>query len=220
MIFSNFLRSRLFGKDVFGNQLTGTIPETIARVKGLQILHLKDNRLTGTIPSEFGELPYLSWFDISQNHLHGTIPASFGRSTSIQDFRIVDNYIHGTVPRGACTKTSNVNNGAVKVHGCHGIACPQGWYNSRGHATVDHPCEKCPEGYSNLYMSSTFCEEFTEEDIWAMFFEVMDGHNWPNDDKVNWSNPNIPLCEWGGMICDEKGEVISVAFPLQSSDIQ
>jgi hypothetical protein len=68
-----------------------------------------------------------------------------------------------------------------------------------------------------LYMSSTLCDEFTEEDIWTMFFEVMDGHNWPADDKNNWSDPNVPLCEWGGMVCDEKGEVISVAFPLESA---
>jgi hypothetical protein len=198
--------------------LTGTIPATIARVKGLQILHLKENRLTGTIPSEFGDLLYLSWFDVSQNFLYGTIPSSFGQSVSLEDFRIVDNYIHGTIPSGLCENIPNLNGGDIEENRCHGVACPRGWYNSHGYATADFPCEKCPEGTTNLYMSSSFCDAISDEDILSIFFEVMDGRNWPTESQVNWSNHEVPVCEWGGIDCDELGEITSISFPVHSNN--
>lgn len=200
--------------------MTGTIPSTIARVNGLQILHLKDNRLTGVIPFEFGNLPYLSWFDISKNYIHGTIPSSFGSSVSLDDFRIVDNYIHGTIPPGLCHNNPNINGGAVQIHKCYGIACPQGWYSPRGYATIDVPCEKCPDGTTNLYMSSSFCDVLSDDDILSILFEVMGGRDWPIDAQINWSDFNVPLCEWGGIDCDENGEMTSISFPIrgQSGD--
>lgn len=187
-------------------------------MKGFQILHLKDNQLTGTIPPEFGDLPYLSWFDVSQNYIYGTIPSSFGNCLTLEDFRISDNYIYGTVPDGLCTNL-NVNDGAVKIRKCHGIACPQGWYATRGHATTNQSCEKCPAGTSTLYMGSTYCEEFTDHDILSIFYEVMQGsHSWPTESKINWSNHDVSLCEWAGIDCDEDGDVVSLSFPLSHID--
>jgi Leucine-rich repeat (LRR) protein len=199
--------------DACGNQLVGTIPSSIARVKALQILHLKDNQLTGTIPSEFGDLPYLSWFDVSQNYISGTIPSSFGSCVTLEDFRISDNYIYGTIPDGLC-HNSNVNDGTTQVHECHGIACPQGYYASSGHATLNQSCEKCPIGTSNMFLGSTYCEEYTDHDILSILFEVLQGHDWPSESKVNWGNHGISLCEWAGIDCDANGEVISLGFPL------
>lgn len=201
--------------DIFGNQFTGTIPASIARVKGLQILHFKDNSLTGTIPSEFGDLPYLSWFDISQNYISGTIPSSFGNSQSLEDIRIVDNYIYGTIPSNLCTN-QKINAGATQVYHCHGIACPQGWYSTRGFSSIDNQCEKCPSGTSNLYMASSFCDEFTEQDILGIFYEVMNGPEWDDEDQVNWSNYDVSVCEWAGIDCDDNGTITSMSLPFTS----
>lgn len=56
------------------NSLTGSIPKSIAMLKGLKILKLEFNNLSGEIPQELGTLQNLLAVNISYNRLQGRLP--------------------------------------------------------------------------------------------------------------------------------------------------
>jgi Leucine rich repeat N-terminal domain len=204
--------------DLFSNKLTGTIPKAIAQVESLQILHLKMNQLTGTIPERYGGLPFLSWFDVSHNFLHGTIPATFGQSRSIKDFRLGGNMFYDPIPQALCTN-SNINGGLTASFGCDGVICPLGTYSDSGHAThADGGCKKCPDGEGTLYLGSPNCRPFSPEDILSVLFDAMQGERWPDELRENWKNQHVDVCFWSGVICDTKGEIVSIGFPTAWDD--
>lgn len=77
--------------DIYGNNLTGPIPEALGKLEALQVLHFKKNELSGEIPSSLGTLPNLLWFDASLNLLSGTIPETFGSTRMLKDLRLHGN---------------------------------------------------------------------------------------------------------------------------------
>lgn len=62
--------------DFSNNELTGTIPASLAAVTSLETLDLSDNDLTGTLPNEFAGLTAAA-FKVSGNQLSGTVCADF-----------------------------------------------------------------------------------------------------------------------------------------------
>lgn len=168
----------------------------------------------GTIP-EIGRLPYLTWVDLSNNLLHGTLPQSLGTSRSIEDLRVTGNMIYEPIPSGLCTNP-NVNGGATKQFGCDGVICGLGTYSDVGHATAEIGCSKCPPGETTLYLGSlrTACRVFTPRQILSIFYDVMGGDTWPDEFQEKWRDPQLDLCDWAGMTCDENGELQGVGFPL------
>ena len=64
--------------------LTGSVPSELARLSGLQVLHLDDNALTGSIPVLLGGLSNLWELRFSGNSLTGCIPAAL-RSVADND---------------------------------------------------------------------------------------------------------------------------------------
>ncbi|MFY8001701.1 MAG: IPT/TIG domain-containing protein [Candidatus Kapaibacteriota bacterium] len=62
--------------------LTGSLPETILRWQGINILRLAKNRLSGEIPSFFAE--NLKEFSIDNNRFTGALPPSFAKATGLQ----------------------------------------------------------------------------------------------------------------------------------------
>lgn len=174
--------------------------------------------LTGTIPEGFGLLSHLSWFDISQNQITGTIPDSFASSTGLVDFRLASNMIYGTVPPALC-RNKALNGGATVQAGCDGVICPIGTYSESGHAIVDQVCTPCVPPQTTMYLGSTQCETFTDEDILHMIFEVFDGHNWPEGRQSNWKNPESSFCQYAGVECDASGDLKSLSIPLVSAEL-
>ncbi|KAL3924803.1 MAG: hypothetical protein SGILL_000813 [Bacillariaceae sp.] len=200
--------------DLFNNQLTGNIPESLTRISSLQILHIKLNSLTGTISSGFGNLPFLSWFDVSSNQLHGTIPESFGKSQTLKDFRLGGNMIYDPVPEALCTN-ENINGGLTKTYGCSGVICPLGTFSDPGHATHSDGCRLCPQGKTTLYLGSSTCIRFDEEDYISMIYDIMAATNTFPMQSSHWSNNREgDVCTWNGISCDSKGNVESISFPL------
>ncbi|KAG2586963.1 hypothetical protein PVAP13_5NG087681 [Panicum virgatum] len=56
------------------NELSGTIPETIGNIRGLQQMSLAHNNLSGPIPAILQNLASLSVLDLSSNNLQGEVP--------------------------------------------------------------------------------------------------------------------------------------------------
>jgi len=152
------------------------------------------------------------------SQLHGTIPATFGQSRSIKDFRLGGNMLYDPVPPSLCTN-ANVNGGLAKTYGCDGVICPLGTYSESGHATAaDGGCKICPENETTMYLGSSECTPFSPEDILSVLFDAMEGDNWPKELRENWKNRHIDVCYWSGVICDSKGDIVSIGFPIAWDD--
>lgn len=67
-------------------------------------LDLYGNNLTGTLPGETGMLTSLRRLDVSNNHLVGEIPTSIGQLTQLQQLSIYANAFEGSFPStvGSC----------------------------------------------------------------------------------------------------------------------
>jgi len=83
-----------------------------------------------------------------------------------------------------------------------------------GHiSTKKVPCEPCPEGTTTLYRGSSSCEVVTEEDLLGMFYGLMNGEKWSEQQRRGWKS-HLPACDWEGVSCDLNGEINGMAFPL------
>jgi len=83
-----------------------------------------------------------------------------------------------------------------------------------GHiSTENKPCEPCPEGTTTLYRGSSKCVVITEEDLLNMFYGLMDGDNWSEQQRMHWKS-DLPACDWEGISCALNREINGIAFPL------
>jgi hypothetical protein len=207
--------------DVFNNKFSGRIPPSLSNVKTLQILHLKKNQLSGEIPSSLGELPFLVWLDASLNVLSGTIPSSFATAPMLKDIRVHGNRLYEPIPPALCSNP-RMNGGNTVKYGCDAIVCPLGTFShsNRGYAQDSSKCEKCPGGQTTMYLGSTECIELDQKDLLSMMFDVMDGDAWPEEYKKGWKDENTSVCDWAGVTCNEKEEIIGLAIPRRHRTVQ
>ena len=82
---SNILLS-LFQDDLFlfGNQLTGTIPEGFGNLVDLVNLYLHDNLLSGSIPTSLAKLKRLQRLYLNDNKLSGEIPSALANIIGLE----------------------------------------------------------------------------------------------------------------------------------------
>eukprot|EP00986_Skeletonema_menzelii_P005606 scaffold2086_cov149-Skeletonema_menzelii.AAC.3 len=199
--------------DVFSNRLTSSLPAELGTLRNLQIIHAKENLLSGTIPAVIGVLPSLTWFDVSNNNITGTIDSSFGLSPSLVDFKVGGNRIHGKIPVQLCLN-NKVNEGLTSKYGCDAILCPLGTYSTAGFATSKSECKPCPSGKSSLHLGASECVRITQNQILGMFFDVMGGESWDEEERRGWKTlPNE--CDWAGVSCDDNGELNTLAFQIR-----
>ncbi|KAL4319577.1 hypothetical protein GQ457_18G003860 [Hibiscus cannabinus] len=114
--------------DLSFNQLSGGIPEELAKFDSLRILRLSSNHLTGKIPPDIfslqslrmlyldgnnfdGEIPTidsstilsrLSDLDLSNNNLSGEIPRWIWNMSSLRALALSDNQLKGPIPMELC----------------------------------------------------------------------------------------------------------------------
>ena len=90
-----FLLKNLTEVYLYGNNLTGVIPDTIEAMN-MQIIDLSTNKLTGKIPEGFGNLMSLTNLTLMINQLSGEVPAGIERLPNLHDIRIFTNNLSGT----------------------------------------------------------------------------------------------------------------------------
>ncbi|PWA66712.1 leucine-rich repeat protein kinase family protein [Artemisia annua] len=78
-----------------GNQLTGTIPDSISLLGQMTDFNLNNNHLTGVIPDSFQQLTPLTTMDLSANNLSGPLPPSMARLSSMTTLHLQDNHLTG-----------------------------------------------------------------------------------------------------------------------------
>ncbi|KAL6123580.1 hypothetical protein ACLB2K_076101 [Fragaria x ananassa] len=83
---------------VGGNQIAGTIPETLGNLKNLILLTLDHNLFTGNIPASLGKISKLQILSLSTNRLSGWIPSSLGNLTQLFRVQLYANELEGIIP--------------------------------------------------------------------------------------------------------------------------
>ncbi|XP_034600023.1 receptor kinase-like protein Xa21 [Setaria viridis] len=85
------------------NNLTGIIPTSIGKLNKLSSLFLYGNKLSGQIPPTIGNLTMLKTLSLDNNMLTGPIPSSLG-SCPLQTLSLEDNMLTGPIPSslGSC----------------------------------------------------------------------------------------------------------------------
>ena len=81
-----------------GNFLTGSLPRELGQLSSLQQLNLAFNALTGTLPSDLGRLTRLQSLDLSYNGLTGSLPSEMGRLSSLEQLTLSTNELTGPIP--------------------------------------------------------------------------------------------------------------------------
>ncbi len=78
--------------------LGGPIPATLATLANLVGLELSFNRLTGSIPAALGGMPSLTALGLNDNQLTGSIPAELGNLANLEVLRVDFNQLTGSIP--------------------------------------------------------------------------------------------------------------------------
>ncbi|KAG0360170.1 hypothetical protein BG005_011315 [Podila minutissima] len=144
-----------------GQGLSGTLPECLGSLKGLQYLLLYYNNLSGPIPSSLSTLPLLI-LDLSHNRLSGSLPSSGAGWTNLGTLNLESNALTGSIPDWLTT-----------LPNLHSLAIGQNFFttndplpvftfnveSSANGTVVSHiPANTSPETY--VPPSSVFLENF------------------------------------------------------------
>lgn len=77
------------------NGLTGTLPQTLARLHHLRHLDLSENALRGTLSSAMGSMRRLRVLQLRSNTISGKIPGELGAASSLEQLDLSDNHLTG-----------------------------------------------------------------------------------------------------------------------------
>lgn len=84
--------------DLSSNNLSGEIPDGIAKLEGLLSLNLSNNRLTGIIPLRIGLMRSLESLDLSTNQLSGGLPDGLRDLNFLGRLNVSYNNLSGKIP--------------------------------------------------------------------------------------------------------------------------
>ena len=89
---------RVIELNLYGSELSGSIPSELGNLANLKELRLEENNLSGSIPSELGNLANLTILGLAGNQLSGAIPSELGNLTNLTYLHLADNQLTGCVP--------------------------------------------------------------------------------------------------------------------------
>ncbi|KAK3149197.1 hypothetical protein QOZ80_3AG0214190 [Eleusine coracana subsp. coracana] len=86
------------GLDLSGLNLTGTLPPSLSRLRGLQRLSVAANALYGPIPPSLGRLAQLAHLNLSNNAFNGSFPAPLARLRALRVLDLYNNNLTSPLP--------------------------------------------------------------------------------------------------------------------------
>ncbi|CAN6977991.1 unnamed protein product [Brassica rapa subsp. trilocularis] len=84
--------------DIENNSISGSIPNDIGNLIGLQEIWLSENLLEGPIPASFGKLSGLMALSVHTNRMSGEIPYSLGNITRLETLFLSNNNFARIIP--------------------------------------------------------------------------------------------------------------------------
>ena len=115
------------------------------------------------------------------------------------------------VDRSAENAESCSEGGCVQ-DGCNSIACPAGYRSTSETTDGVYPCIRCPDGFINPYIGRSDCYILNQIDIMKDFYFQTNGTKWALQQE-SWDRTDVPVCEWEGIQCNTKGDIISISLP-------
>ncbi|CAL5079490.1 unnamed protein product [Urochloa decumbens] len=90
------------------NNISGTLPTSLANITTLKNLVLTENHIEGSIPSEFGGFPVLEILALGANRISGTFQFALLNISSLVSLSLAGNFLHGEVPSNLCSSLQNL----------------------------------------------------------------------------------------------------------------
>ncbi|PIN22108.1 Serine/threonine protein kinase [Handroanthus impetiginosus] len=81
-----------------GNNIYGTIPSSIGKLKALELLNMCYSSISGEIPKEMGSLQELRVLELANNMLSGQLPDSLGNLQLLTKIDLSKNKLVGRIP--------------------------------------------------------------------------------------------------------------------------
>jgi len=229
---------RLITVNLGNNSFVGTLPKSVTALSNLGKFNVSHNRLVGTIPDELGNLVNLDSLILNNNGFIGTIPRSLARPHSkleqlflqhnafsgsipadlaeiphLSECFLNGNKLTGIVPHELCQKPMNdvyfseIENASSR-DGCEALACP---VNSQSVEGI-FPCEFCPKNTISPYLGHNGrCITVDQRRILESFYYDAGGRKW--NGAPRWMNPNVPVCLYEGIDCNEGGDIVNISLP-------
>ncbi|KAI7730092.1 hypothetical protein M8C21_033298 [Ambrosia artemisiifolia] len=89
--------------NVSGNNISGTVPDSLKGCSLLQVFDISHNNFTGELPMDlFMGLSSLKSLGLGFNNFKGTLPDSLSEMTNLERFDVSSNQISGEIPPGIC----------------------------------------------------------------------------------------------------------------------
>ncbi|XP_039134373.1 putative receptor-like protein kinase At3g47110 [Dioscorea cayenensis subsp. rotundata] len=98
-VYCNRAQQRVYGLDLQGLGLQGSISPQIGNLSVLTFLNLQDNQLSGNIPSQLGSVSSLNILNISSNLINGLIPQTILNCHELTVLDLSNNLITGSIPQ-------------------------------------------------------------------------------------------------------------------------
>ncbi|VFQ74954.1 unnamed protein product [Cuscuta campestris] len=90
-----------------GNNLSGSVPSDIGKMRNFSMLHIGDNHLNGQFPSEVGRMPLIV-LNATGNKFSGSIPSQIGNINCLQNLDLSNNNFSGAFP-SSLAKLTDLN---------------------------------------------------------------------------------------------------------------
>ncbi|MCY3556373.1 MAG: leucine-rich repeat domain-containing protein, partial [Gemmatimonadetes bacterium] len=176
-----------------GNHLSGHIPPEIGQIKNLRVLRLWNNRLTGGIPPEIGQLRNLTVLTLGRNQLAGTLPSELGQLENLLELRLDENTeLSGPLPT-EFTRMTQLRR--LRLNGTETCIPP---------TTPFHQwLSGIPAKSISAYCTSP------ERDALIALYRRTNGRNWTN--STNWTSYTSPG-DWFGVTTDADGKVTKLVL--------
>ncbi|EOY13269.1 Leucine-rich repeat protein kinase family protein, putative [Theobroma cacao] len=94
---------RVIALDLFGMNLSGTIPPDMGNLSFVAFLDTGNNSFHGSLPIELANLRRLKSLLLSNNNFNGEIPSWFGSFSKLQNLSLGGNNFVGVIPSSLCS---------------------------------------------------------------------------------------------------------------------
>ena len=207
---------------LYGNNLSGELPQELGNLSALYTLHLSRNRLTGEIPSSIGNLTSLTNLSLGDNRLTGAIPSSIGNLTSLTRLNLGDNRLTGAIPSSIGNLSNLVSlylpnnqlSGEIpsELAGLPNLEFLTLSGNQWGGCIPLGIAEVVAEESDILWLGIPLCAQAaggasaaSDRAALVALYHATGGPNW--NDNTNWLSDE-PLGEWHGVSVGQAGRVV------------